>query len=313
MTINEVEHAIRGLIVSQPMITAGPVGSTITGVLHTIETFKNFKLSIQSYPVQDSFKFINTTECQRLENTLCVSVCQVMQEKGLNIMGFIPSDPSLSLSNPYGSQPIPPAQNPSMMGQMPYNTQPQYGAGQNQYGAQTNNNWQYQAQYNNPVGGQSPQFGMQQGMQHNPNIQPNMMNSMPKQPINNQQMFQKMNQPPFSGNQNPSFNEQWQNNASPKSTPSFNQFTSPSKPASLSGVDFNTPAGRPKKLSDVEMMQPMANTSRPITSQKPKLNAFQAQAAESNEMAEAMENGTDEAPSSKAAGRDYLLKLLKTR
>ena len=48
MTINEVEHAIRSLIVSQPMITASPIGGTITSYLSIIDSFKNFKLSVLS-------------------------------------------------------------------------------------------------------------------------------------------------------------------------------------------------------------------------------------------------------------------------
>ena len=302
MTINEVEHAIRSLIVSQPMITASPIGGTITSYLSIIDSFKNFKLSIQSYPAQDSFKYISFNECQRLENSISVAIFQSLQEKGLNIVAYLHSDQSVLATNPYSS--MQPTQNPSMMGAGPmaYN-QPMQPIQPN---AQQNQMWQYQQQYaqspeaHNPQPQYMPNRTMG-GLQKN--VTPNGpgMYSKPNQHLNSQSVYN----PQFSDSwkktpsQNPNLSSQYQNNNSyPNQAPTQN----------MSGFNQSTMKKSPK-LNEVEMMQP-ATSSRPKPTMKSESVTIQTNKPS---LLEPDEEIPEEGASSKAAGRDYLLKLLKNK
>ena len=135
MTINELEQAMRNLIATQPMVTAGANGEVVNGVLSIIDAFRNLSFRVQTYPCQDVLKFTMGNESAKLENNLCSLVCQVMQERGINLMLYIAPtqnrfgpmvnqygminqqvDPNLMMGQMMYSQPAPPPQAmPSMM------------------------------------------------------------------------------------------------------------------------------------------------------------------------------------------------------
>ena len=147
MTINELEQGLRNLIATQPMVTTGANGAVVSGINSLIDACKNFSYRIQSYPGQDVLKFGIANEVSKIENTLCNLACQVMQERGINLMlyivpqnqpGYGPMvnsygvinqqvDPNLMLGQMMYTQP-PMAPQTSMM-QMP-NAMPQMGMAQ---------------------------------------------------------------------------------------------------------------------------------------------------------------------------------------
>lgn len=124
MTIQELEQAVRNLIATQPMVTAGANGEVVSSVLSLIDAFRNLNFRVQTYPCQDVLKFTMTNESAKLENNLCSLVCQVMQERGINLMLYIAQSQNHfgPMVNQYGmiNQQIDPN---LMMGQMMY-TQP---------------------------------------------------------------------------------------------------------------------------------------------------------------------------------------------
>lgn len=125
MTINELEQGMRNLIATQPMVTAGANGDVVNGVLSLIDAYRNLNFRVQSYPCQDVLKFTMVNESAKMENTLCSLVCQVMQERGINLMLYIaPAQNRFGpMVNQYGM--INPQVDPNlMMGQMMYQ-QPQ--------------------------------------------------------------------------------------------------------------------------------------------------------------------------------------------
>lgn len=125
MTINELEQGMRNLIATQPMVTAGANGEVVNGVLSLIDAYRNFGFRVQTYPCQDVLKFTMSNEAAKLENNLCSLVCQVMQERGINLMLYIaPTQNRFGpMVNQYGmiNQQVDPN---LMMGQMMY-SQPQ--------------------------------------------------------------------------------------------------------------------------------------------------------------------------------------------
>lgn len=144
MTINELEQGIRNLIASQPMAVAGPNGDVINGINSLIDAFRNLSFRVQSYPCQDVMKFGLANESAKLENTLTSLAVQVLQERGINIMLYIPRtntgygpmvngygvvgntmDPNLMMGQMmYSAGGV--GQMPNLMGQMP-NAMPNMG------------------------------------------------------------------------------------------------------------------------------------------------------------------------------------------
>lgn len=121
MTINELEQGMRNLIATQPMVTAGANGEVVNGVLSIIDAFRNLNFRVQTYPCQDVLKFTMGNESAKLENNLCSLICQVMQERGINLMLYIaPTQNRFGpMVNQYGmiNQQVDPN---LMMGQMMY-------------------------------------------------------------------------------------------------------------------------------------------------------------------------------------------------
>lgn len=90
MTINELDQGIRNLMASQPMVSAGVNGEVINGINSLIDAYRNLCFRVQSYPCQDVMKFGLSNEVQKIEATFAGLACQVLQERGINIMLYIP-------------------------------------------------------------------------------------------------------------------------------------------------------------------------------------------------------------------------------
>ncbi len=123
MTINELEQGIRNLIATQPMATAGVNGEVIAGINAIIDSFRNLNFRIQSYPCQDVMKFGLANESAKFENTLSNLALQVLQERGINLMLYVPR-PNAGFGagiNQYGMV-NPQIDANMMMGQMMYNS-----------------------------------------------------------------------------------------------------------------------------------------------------------------------------------------------
>lgn len=122
MTINELDQGIRNLIASQPMVSAGVNGEVINGINSLIDAYRNLCFRIQSYPCQDVMKFGLSNEISKVETVFTNLACQVLQERGVNLMLYIPRT-----GNQYGPMVggygmINTAMDPSIMaGQMMYN------------------------------------------------------------------------------------------------------------------------------------------------------------------------------------------------
>lgn len=90
MTINELDQGIRNLIASQPMVSAGANGEVINGISSLIDAYRNLCFRVQSYPCQDVMKFGLSNEVSKIENAFTSLACQVLQERGINLMLYIP-------------------------------------------------------------------------------------------------------------------------------------------------------------------------------------------------------------------------------
>ena len=91
MTLNEVEQAIRNLITNQPMVSSGPTGDVVNNILSIINSYRNFRFLLQNHPAQDTFKFNAMNIAQRTEGELANAVVQTLQERGINLMMYMPA------------------------------------------------------------------------------------------------------------------------------------------------------------------------------------------------------------------------------
>lgn len=236
MTVNELEQAIRNLIASQPMITSGPSGEAINSVLSVVYSFREFAFRLQNHPFQDALKVNMLGDVQKVENDLVISICQMMQERGINLMLYVPVN-QYGAGVPQANYQMPP-QN-MVMGQMLYNPQMN-----NNFGA-----------------GQVPPQPMYAPPQQNFNPPPQ---QMPVQPRPR------------------------------KSAPNFEK-------AGAQIVPQQRPEP-PKKASPVAEEEPVQPKPAP-----------KAQASGKKQVVDSLvgEFQGEDAPAGKAAGRDYLLELLK--
>lgn len=128
MTINELDQGIRNLMASQPMVSAGVNGEVINGINSLIDAYRNLCFRVQSYPCQDVMKFGLSNEITKIEATFANLACQVLQERGINLMLYIPRTgaPYSAMAGGYGT--INTSIDPNIMaGQMMY-TAPMNGA-----------------------------------------------------------------------------------------------------------------------------------------------------------------------------------------
>lgn len=90
MNIIELEEGLRNLIATQPAVLSGANGKVISGIKNIIESHKAFAFRIEEYPENDILKVGLTNESSKLELNLVSYVCQVLQERGINIMLYVP-------------------------------------------------------------------------------------------------------------------------------------------------------------------------------------------------------------------------------
>ena len=90
MNIIELEEGLRNLISTQPNIMSGNNAHIISGLKSIIEAYKTFNFRIEEYPEQDILKVGVLNETSSLEMNLVSYACQVLQERGINIMLYVP-------------------------------------------------------------------------------------------------------------------------------------------------------------------------------------------------------------------------------
>ena len=90
MNIVELEEGLRNLIATQPTILSGANAPIISGINSIIESHKTFLYEVERYPEQDILKIGLTNEANKLEMNLTSYVCQILQERGINIMLYVP-------------------------------------------------------------------------------------------------------------------------------------------------------------------------------------------------------------------------------
>lgn len=90
MNIIELEEGLRNLITTQPTIMSGANAEIIKSIKNIIESHKAFSFELEKYPEQDILKIGLLNESSKLELNLTSYVCQILQERGINIMLYVP-------------------------------------------------------------------------------------------------------------------------------------------------------------------------------------------------------------------------------
>lgn len=90
MNIIELEEGLRNLIATQPSIMSGANASVVASIKNIIESHKAFAFELEKYPEQDILKVGLLNESSKLELNLTSYVCQILQERGINIMLYVP-------------------------------------------------------------------------------------------------------------------------------------------------------------------------------------------------------------------------------
>ncbi len=247
MTIAELEQGLRNLIASQPMVLSGNLGDVVRGVLGVTEAYRNFIYRVQSYPVQDVFKFSLMSETQKVESDIAGLATAMLQERGINMMLYIPQQPASPYNASY-------PQGAFGMGQMSYNPMQNAGA----------------MQYNQ----------MPPNMQQMPNMPRNEAYSRQVYSNNSISAKPKMPVPEYSAYQ-------------PTGKPSF---------------------AEPENEEIVNSKKERTTKPEIVINEKP-AKEKSADALKKSSPADALVGETEpnetSAPTEKAAGRDYLLELLK--
>ncbi len=276
MTINELEQGIRNLIATQPMITTGTNGDVINGVNAIIDAYRNLNFRIQSYPCQDVMKFGLSNESAKFENTLSSLALQVLQERGINLMLYVPRmntgfAPGV---NQYGM--VTPGIDPNMMmGQM------MYSAGQ--------------MPANSAAMMQMPNAMMSPGRP-----------VMPQQPAYNPMQPQMMgvaqSSVPYA-------------RPSRGSAPTFPGYQNPEKPVALEPTRTTAESLKTRSAPQSKIKQvPKAQSQQPQQVNKqtvPVAEVADEPVAEEPNTADMLMGGSSAGGDSKSRGRDYLLELLK--
>lgn len=272
MTINELEQGLRNLIATQPMVTAGSNGEVINGINSLIDAYRNFSFRISSYPSQDVLKFGLANELSKIENTLSSLACQVMQERGINLMLYIVPRTApgyTGMVNNYGMVGAPVDAN-LMMGQMMYQSAPMQN---------------------------------QNAMMQMPNAMPQMGRPMVQQPYNQMQpTMQAVGGYPQRPAQRPHA----------PTYPGYSNPDKPVKlePGVQNEQSLRTRTAPQSKIKSVEKPQTQVNTVTKTLSEEPGTAIIEQATAPANAPSPAemlMGGASDE----KAKGRDYLMELLK--
>lgn len=93
MTIIELEQGLRNLIATEPAVLAGNLGDVIRSVLGVTEAYRNYVFKVQTYPVQDVFRFTLLSNLQRIEGDITGSALAMLNERGINMMLYVPQGP----------------------------------------------------------------------------------------------------------------------------------------------------------------------------------------------------------------------------
>lgn len=274
MTINELEQGLRNLIATQPMVTAGSNGEVINGINSLIDAYRNFSFRISSYPSQDVLKFGIANELSKIENTLSSLACQVMQERGINLMLYIVprTAPGYNgMVNSYGMVGSPVDAN-LMMGQMMYQQ--------------------------SSMPSQSPMMQM-------PNAMPQMGRpGMVQQPYNQMQ-------PAMQGIANSGYAPRAGQRAH---APTYPGYANPDRPVKLEPTNqteqlLRTRTAPQSKIKTIEKPAPVAKMSSSNNEEPGTATIEVAKAPENAPSPAEMLMGT--AKEGNAKGRDYLMELLK--
>lgn len=321
MTVNEVEQAIRNLMMNQPMISAGPMGGMVNSAISILESYRAFTMSVQTYPVQDNFKFGMMAEMQRFENNLTMSVCQAFQEKGINIMAYMMGGAGM-MQNPY-MQP---------MGMQQPMSQPVQGTHSH---LAFNQPQAPRFGGNRPAGQFQPQFGMGNAPMNGQPMPPQYPNQPPMggRPPMAGAMPQR---PPMGGNGYPNYQQQPPMGGRPPMTggmpqrppmgggqppKTYPRTPAPAQPIKMDNAVAPTPAPAPQPApapAEVEIPMPTVQPSKAtlktqeLSTAKPAVTKAPSKKPPILlETEPDMGAPSDEQPSGPAAGRDYLLQLLK--
>lgn len=270
MTVNELEQGLRNLIASQPMVLSGVNGEIVNNALAIIDAYRNFNFRIQSYPYQDILKVNLSNESAKTEVTLSNLVCQVLQERGINLLLYMQTPGAQQygpMINQYGM--VAQQMDPNlMMGQMMYSQ------------------------------GTIPQ---NVGMMPMPNSMPNMGRQQPYSQMHaNMQGVAQAGYPTRAGHRR-----------QPQTFPGYEPVSGPVRlePVQKSEQMMKTRSAPQSKIKPI----PKQNTMRHI--EKTPAEPVMANDVEPpvNETAEMLMGANNEVSSQggKAAGRDYLMELLK--
>ena len=298
MTLNDVEQAVRNLITNQPMITTGSSGEVVNSLMSIISSYRNFRFLIQNHPAQDSFKFNTMNLAQRMESEMSNLIVQTLQERGINLMVYMPATAQ------FGG-----TQNPYLYGNMNATVNANLAPNMNSgvLGGQV--------VYNQPM--QSPSFGQSNGVQYNQPMQyPQAQfrpNNMPRPVPMNQGMMMKGTTPMYP------------KTAAPTQPISFGDLSKPTvarpKPKNAN-FSISTPTREPKftggnhknkhlNVNKVENIAPApAPMQAPVQEYRQPEPVMEEPVVPTPVEAPVQVESTP-VPPSKAAGRNYLLELLK--
>lgn len=264
MTINELEQAIRNLIATQPAVMTGSSGEVVNGVLSIIDAFRNLSFRVQTYPVQDVMKFNMNSEMQKFENNFSTMVCQMLQERGINLMLYVPRMQPMGMQNQYGMSGMGIDAN-MVMGQMMY------------------------------------------GPAQNTMMQPQMQRVQ----VAPQQMYAPMGQPMMQMMGTPQMTQQQRPMHKAPAFPGFD--TQPARPIPPTGDRISKPKAPPQsKIKQIPKVDPAREEIKKTAPPPPPQKNDEKTAGPSP--AEMLMGGFDSDVASgggKAAGRDYLMELLK--
>lgn len=315
MTVNDVNQALRNLMVSQPMMAIGPLGVCFSSALNIIDSFKAFSMSVSAYTVQDSLKYNMTTELARWDGVVSNIICQSFQEKGVNLLAFMPMGQINMMTQ---SQPMFSGAN-SMQNNVMYNQSQQRFSGvmqspqfdqYNSVGRYSNQRPMYNA--NQPMQGQMMNSSMQQQM---PPRQGYSMQGTNNQSLRGMQKTMSV-RPMQTQRQQTPFNYGGGNSAG------FNTIKF-DKGAGATQPEMQTKPKVPEKPVKVEPKEaviptPVAGPTNAVkntkSTKKPAAAFLESQdipTAPTKDLSKKSETSEDETPPSNAAGRDYLLQLLK--
>lgn len=298
MTLNDVEQAVRNLITNQPLVTTGSSGEVINSLMSIISSYRNFRFLIQNHPAQDSFKFNTMNLAQRMESEMSNLIVQTLQERGVNLMVYMPATAQ------FGS-----TQNPYLYGNMNASVNANLAPNMNSgiLGGQV--------VYNQPM--QSPSFGQSNGVQYNQPMQyPQAQfrpNNMPRPVPMNPGMMMKGTTPMYP------------KTAAPTQPISFGDLSKPTvarpKPKNPN-FSISTPSREPrltggsKNRSKPLVEHKVENKPEPVVHEYEQPAPVHVREPEPVQVVEAPVYEEPQpqqapAPPSKAAGRNYLLELLK--